>query len=138
MALRYVHLFPVLAAAVAAFLLGAVWYSPVLFGKQWVAAHGHTPEKLAAMRASMGRTYFVSFLCYVVMAAVMSILIGRMDVTMIEGGVKLGGLLGIGIAAPIGLTGLMFSERRLSTWLIDAGYQIAYLVLMGMILVAWR
>src|SRR5205807_5349257 len=105
------------------------------FGKQWVAAQGHTPETLASMRASMGRTYFVSFLCYVVMAAAMSILIGRMDVTMIEGGVKLGGLLGIGIAAPIGLTGLMFSQRRLASWLIDAGCRIAYRVGLGVVFV---
>ncbi len=57
---------------------------------------------------------------------------------MIRGGVKLGALLGVGFAATIGLTANMFSEKRLSTWAIDAAYQVAYLVLMGAILVAWR
>jgi hypothetical protein len=32
----------------------------------------------------------------------------------------------------------MFSEKPLATWLIDAGYQIVYLMVMGAILVAWR
>jgi hypothetical protein len=90
------------------------------------------------MRAGAGRAYGVSFLCYVVMAAAMSMLIGRIGITMVQGGVKLGALLGVGFAATIGLTTNMFSEKRLSTWLIDAGYQIAYLVLMGVILVAWQ
>src|SRR5262245_13708559 len=129
---------PVLVSAVAVFVLGALWYSPVLFGRAWVRAHGYTDEKLAGMRATAGKAYAVSFVCYVVMAAAMSFLIGRMDITMIKGGVKLGAVLGFGFAATIGLTANMFSERRLSAWLIDAGYQVAYLILMGVILVAWR
>src|SRR5207253_9570578 len=36
----------VLVAAVLTMVLGAVWYSPVLFAKQWMHAHGYTPEKL--------------------------------------------------------------------------------------------
>jgi hypothetical protein len=136
--LASVHLLPVLVSAVAVFVLGALWYSPVLFGKAWVQAHGYNEEKIKEMRAGAGRAYGVSFLCYVVMAVAMSILIGRIEITMVRGGVKLGALLGVGFAATIGLTANMFSEKRLSTWLIDAGYQIAYLVLMGVILVAWR
>lgn len=37
-----------IVSAVAAFAVGAVWYSPLLFAKQWMQVHGHTPEKLAA------------------------------------------------------------------------------------------
>jgi hypothetical protein len=133
-----IRILPILVAAIAAFVLGALWYSPVLFGRAWVRAHGYTEEKIAQMRASAGRAYAVSFACYLVMAAAMSILIGRMDVTMLRGGVKLGAILGIGFAAPLGLTANVFSEKRLSAWVIDAGYQLVYLIGMGMILVAWR
>ena len=72
------------------------------------------------------------------MAAAMSVLIGRMDITMVRGGIKLGALVGVGFAATIGLTANMFSEKPLATYLIDAGYQIVYLIAMGVILVAWR
>lgn len=136
--LAHIHWLPVIGAAVAVFAIGALWYSPMLFGKAWAKAHGHTPEKIEAMRASMGRAYGVSFLCYVVMAAAMAILIKRMDVIYVRGGVKLGALIGFGFAATIGLTANMFSEKRLAAWLIDAGYQIVYLMVMGAILVAWR
>lgn len=133
-----IHWLPVVGSAVAVFAIGALWYSPMLFGRAWVKAHGHTPEKIEAMRASMGRAYGVSFVCYLVMAAAMAILIQRMDVIYVRGGVKLGALIGVGFAATIGLTANMFSEKRLATWLIDAGYQIVYLMVMGAILVAWR
>jgi hypothetical protein len=51
------HSLPILVAALAAFLIGALWYSPVLFAKAWVRANGYTPEKLAAMQANAGRAY---------------------------------------------------------------------------------
>ncbi len=46
--------------------------------------------------------------------------------------------LAVVAAATIGLTSYLFSERRFSTYLIDAGYQLVYLVMMGAILGAWR
>lgn len=136
--LASVHFLPVVVSAVAVFVLGAFWYSPALFGKQWVKAHGYTPEKIDEMKKTMGRAYGVSFVCYLVMAAAMSILIGRTGITLPIGGVKLGALLGLGFAATIGLTGHMFSEKPLATYVIDAGYQIVYLMVMGAILAAWR
>jgi uncharacterized protein YneF (UPF0154 family) len=136
--LPLIHILPVVVSAVAVFAIGALWYSPLLFGKQWVKAHGYTEEKIKAMRASMGRAYGVSFLCYLVMAAAMSILIGRIGITLPIGGVKLGAVIGLGFAATIGLTANMFSEKPLATYVIDAGYQIVYLMVMGVILVVWR
>ena len=133
-----VRILPVLVAAIAAFALGALWYSPVLFGRAWVRAHGYTEEKIAQLRASAGLSYAATFGCHLVMAVALSILIGRMDITMLRGGVKLGAILGFGFAAPIGLTANVFSEKRLSAWVIDAGHQIACLILMAVILVAWR
>ena len=60
-----------LAVGVAAFttiVIGAVWYSPLMFQKVWMRAHGYSADKIAELQASAGRTFLVSFLCYVVMA----------------------------------------------------------------------
>jgi len=132
------HVLPIVVAAVAAFVLGAVWYSPVLFGKAWVAANGLTMEKIEAMRASAPRAYTVSFLCNLVMAVALCVLLGRIGVVSWLTGAKLGALVGFGFAATIGLTAHMYSDRKLSAWAIDAAYQVAYLVLMGSILAAWH
>ena len=129
---------PVVVSAVVVFLIGALWYSPVLFGKAWMRAHGHTEEKLRQMQARAGRAYAVSLVCYLVMAVAMSILLQRVGVVSILTGVKLGALLGFGFAATIGLTANVFSDKPLSAYLIDAGYQIVYLIVMGAILAAWR
>ena len=38
----------VIVATVAAFILGAVWYSKALFGNQWMQEVGLTEETIAA------------------------------------------------------------------------------------------
>lgn len=133
-----VNLLAVLVAAIAAFVIGGLWYSPLLFGKVWMRAHGYTPEKMETMRAGVGRAYGLSFLCYLVMATVLAILIGATDTVTALGGVRLGALCWLGFAATIGLTANLFSDKPLATYLLDAGYQLVYLVVMGAILAIWR
>jgi len=128
----------VIVAALAAFALGALWYSPALFAKQWMKAHGYSEEKLKEMQKSANKAYAVSVVCYLVMAAVLSVLMSYTGATTAAQGIRIGFLAWLGFAATLGLTANMFSEKPLSTYLIDAGYQLVYLLIMGAILGAWR
>ena len=47
-----VRILSVLFSAIAVFVLGALWYSPFLFGRAWVKAHGFTEETISRMRAT--------------------------------------------------------------------------------------
>jgi hypothetical protein len=129
----------VIVAAVATFALGALWYSPALFAKPWVRAHGYTPEKVEAMRKGAGKAYGSAFVCYLVMAFMMAILAGRTGAATLPGGVRLGVVVWLGFAATIGMTAQLFSETlKLGVYAIDAGYQLVYLMLQGVILALWR
>lgn len=133
-----INILAVIVAAVLAFGLGALWYSQFLFGKQWAAAHGHTPEKLEAMRKGMGKAYTVTFASQLLMAAAMAVLIRMTHIQSLVGGPKLGLLLWAGFVANVGLSSHMFSDKHIKAYLLDAGYQLAYLVIMGLVLTAWR
>ena len=46
------------------FALGAVWYSPLMFGKTWMKIMGcekYTKEELQAMQKKMGKFYLLQF-----------------------------------------------------------------------------
>ena len=124
-------------AALATVFIGAVWYS-LLFSKLWMKAHGYSKEDLEQMRKTMGRAYIVSLFCYVVMALVLAVLVSWTGVSTVMQGALLGFLVWIGFLATLGLTANMFSEKPLSTYLLDAGYQLVYAVVMGVILAVWR
>ena len=134
-----VNLLAVLVAAILTIALGAVWYSPVLFAKQWMHAHGYTPEKVEEMKKrGVVRAYAISFLCYLVMAYVVGLLVSYTQATGVVQGVWLGFLAWLGFAATLGLTGNMFSDKPIAVWVIDAGYQLAQLLVMSILLTLWR
>jgi hypothetical protein len=133
----HVNLLAVIVAAVVAFAIGALWYSPVLFAKPWMAAQGFTTESMAAMRGTMARSYGISFICMVVMAAVMSVLLRRMGVVGAMHGARFGAFAWLGFAATIGLTANVYGNKPSALYLIDAGYQLVYMAVMGAILAVW-
>lgn len=126
-------------ASIAAFLLGGLWYSPVLFGKAWVKAHGYTDEKVAEMQKGAGRAYAMAFVGNLLMTFVLSVLIRSLGVNGVLGGVHLALLCWFGFSVPISLSTWAFSDNKpFVLWMIDASYQLVYMAIMGAILGAWQ
>lgn len=69
------NLLAIVVAAVVAFLLGGLWYSPLLFARQWMAAHAHSPDDVARMKADAPRAYGISFVAFLVMAAILQLVL---------------------------------------------------------------
>jgi hypothetical protein len=135
-----INFLAVTAAAVATFLIGALWYSPILFAKLWMKAHGYTSEQLKEMQKTATPAYITSFVCYLVMGVVFSVIMSYVypEASSATKGLQLGFLIWLGFAATIGLTANMFSQKPLSTYLIDVSYQLVFLLVMGAILGGWR
>jgi len=129
----------VLVAAVASFVLGALWYGKALFGKAWQQELGFSDEYL--QEGSMGKIFGSSFVLMLVMALGMAMLVqghaGDRDIDAMQGlyhGLYVGLFF---IATSMGIN-LLYQRRSLKLWLIDSGYQIVFLALMGAILGAWQ
>ncbi len=127
----------ILAAAVAPVLIGALWYSPLMFAKAWVRAHGYSAEKLAALQANAGRAYAGSFLAFVVIAFVLHIFLSHLGADSFWSGAGWGFHVWVGFALPIGFAATLHSEKPLMTFGIDTGYHLVYLTTMGAILGGW-
>lgn len=137
MSLAGVNVLAVLVAAVLTFGLGALWYSPLLFARRWMAAHGYSEADVARMQAGMGPSYALAFACWLAMAAVLALVAPHFG----EGvgpTLHAGLLLWLGFSATVGLIANRFSDKPLSAWLIDAGYQVTSVAIMAVVLGAWR
>ena len=125
----------VLAAAASAFVIGGLWWSPLLFQKAWMRANGFTEEKL--QEGSMAKIFGVSFVLTVVMAFNLAMFLAGPDTTVAWGataGVLAGGgwvALGIAVVA-------LFERRSLTYVLVNGGYFVVAFAVMGAILGAWR
>ena len=130
----HINFLAVLVSAVAAFAIGALWYSPMLFAKQWVNAHGFTEERVKEMQKGASKAYSVSLVCQVFIALAMAVIAGYLHLALFVQGLKLGFLVWAGFALPLGLMSTMFTERKMMVFLIDSGYQLVYLLVMGVII----
>lgn len=137
--LASVNYLAVLVAALATFMIGGAWYT-ALFGKLWQRLNGFSEEKMRAMQAKTPPPVFFGtlFACYLLVALVVALLVGALDIRGAGSGALLGLLLWLGPAAAIGMTGQIASDKPLGVFYIDASYQLIYLPLIGAILGAWR
>jgi uncharacterized protein YneF (UPF0154 family) len=133
----HINYLAVVVATVAAFALGGIWYSPLLFAKQWVKAHGYTEERVKEMQQSAGKAYAVSAVCQLLIALALAVLAGYLHLDHLGRGLKLGLLVWAGFAFPLGLMANVFSDKRITVFFIDSGYQLVYLLLMSAIIGSW-
>lgn len=108
----------VMVAAVAAFIVSAVWYSQGVFGKVWMKAAGIKKSDIKNVNTPV--TMAISFVTVVVTAAALAVLF---DVLQLEG-VLSGALLGILVALGFVLMNKAMhslSENKSSNYLIITG-----------------
>ncbi len=120
----------VLLCGVSSMILGALWYSPLLFGGVWQRGAGLSDAELAG--GNMALIYGLAFLLSLVAAAVFAMFLGR------EMG--LGPSVAAGAAAGAFWVGAsfginyLFERRSLGHWGINAGYHTLQFTLFGLIL----
>jgi hypothetical protein len=129
-----VNWFAVLAATVAAFVLGGLWYSPVLFGKRWQAAAGLTDAQVNSGNPALifGGAFVLAFIA----SACFAFFLGP------DPGLHFGTATGFAaglcwVATSFGINGL-FQREKASLVLINAGYHTLQFTLIGLILGLWH
>jgi hypothetical protein len=125
----------VLVAALSTFIIGGLWYSPLLFGKVWMKENNLTDEGLK--NTNMAKVFGFALLWSLVMAFNLAMFLNDKN-TDLSWGATAGFLAGFGwVAMAIFIIGL-FERRSLKYMLINAGYMVVSFVIMGVILGAWR
>jgi len=125
----------IIVATLAGFLIGGLWYSPVLFAKAWMRESGVTDEKIKT--GSMAKIFGFAFLWTFVMAFNLAMYLNAPG-TNLAWGATAGFLAGFGwVAMSIFITGL-FERKSITYMLINAGYMVVALTAMGAIIGAWR
>lgn len=116
--------------AVSSLVLGAIWYSPALFARQWQTAAGLSEEQ--ASSGNMGVIFGMAFLLSLVAAAVFAMFLGK---EMSLGAATAAGFAAglCWVAASYGIN-YLFERRPMRLWLINGGYHTLQFTLFGLIL----
>jgi len=131
---RHNHL-AILAVVVIHQIVGFVWYSPVLFLSPWVHGQGKEVDQL---NQSDPVPFVVSIATSILVSYVVSWLVQVLKADTVKRGAGVGGILGIGVAAPAITMHYAFLGMSWNVIAVDALHSIVLLGLTGGLLAAWR
>lgn len=135
-----VNYWAVLVSAIAHMIIGAAWYSPILFGKPWMKFMGFDKLSKADWKKQQkkaGPGYLVSAIGALIMAFVLAMFLPVLGATTIGTGILVALLFWIGFIATHTLTNAMFTQKAFGHWAIDSVYPLISMIVMSAILVSW-
>ncbi len=129
-----VNYLAVLVAALANYIIGAIWYS-ALFRKSWTKLMGMSEMKVSVASVIVG----------IVGALLMSYVLDHalifantyMGTSGVGAGLIVGALNWLGFIAPVTIGVVTYEKKPFSLWLINGGYWLVSLLVMGIILAVW-
>jgi len=124
----------VLVAALSTFLIGGLWYSPAVFGKSWMKENGFREEDMK--NPNVLKIFGTTFLLAIISSINLAMFLGpENDPAM---GALWGFAAGFGWVATFVGTHYLFERKSFRLFLINAGYSVVALTVMGVILAAWK
>ena len=118
----------ILVATIIGMILGALWYSPVLFGNAWMKCIGKTPETLGKPTIPMIGSIIASLLTAIGVSLLFSIL----NVADLSTAISVGLILGLFIIFPALLSDNLFCGWGNKLLMIQSGYRAVSVFLMSL------
>ncbi|MEZ5002798.1 MAG: DUF1761 domain-containing protein [Chitinophagales bacterium] len=132
----------ILVGALIPMIMGFIWYSPMLFGKAWMASIGKTEADLK--QTNMAVTLGISFILAAILSFFLYSFIGGLHdyIYSLEGegdhyphnflhGTYHGAFAAIVMAIPVLVTNSLFEQRNWTNILINGSYWVITITLMG-------
>ena len=130
-----INFLAMLVSSIVVFVLGAVWYSPLLFQKPWLRLLNINSKTVHPKRMII--LMILNFIMIMVMAFFMNVFIVEMNALTLSKGWLIGFWIGFGFIATTMMTNYMYEQRPLKLYLIDMMYHLISLALLGLIISAW-
>ena len=128
----------VIVAAIASMALGALWYSPVLFGKQWMAMIGLSEQDMEEGKKKMGKSYAIMFIGSLVASGVLAMLADRLGKSTFNDALMFGFFVWLGFYATSTLGSVLWEGRPWKLWCINNGFNLVMLLVVSAIVVLWK
>ena len=124
----------ILVATVVSYVLGALWYSPMLFGNVWAKLSGMDKKMGHVSKKSMNIAYAGTFVTTLITAFVLSRVIALTGMNTLTEGIVIGLLVWVGFFATTQFGKVLWEQMPLKVYLINSGHYLVSLLIMGAIL----
>ena len=127
----------VLVAALASMALGALWYSPLLFGKRWMELMKIDFADMKEMKKKANKMYAINFVATLVMAYVLAHFVDYTQAGTFLEGLEAGFWIWLGFIATVMLGSVLWENKPLELYFLNISYQLLNVLIMAVIVAVW-
>lgn len=127
----------ILVAGIANMVLGALWYSPVLFGNIWMKAMKFSHADMKNTK-HMGIRYAAAFLMGLLMVYVLAHYVSYMEASTASKGAETAFWPWLGFMVPILVGDILWNGKSFTVFVINAAHYLVAMLMAGVILAIWQ
>lgn len=133
-----VNITNVIITAVVAFIVGWLWHSPMLFGKQWMKLMGKNPKDMDKKMdmSKMTQPMAIQFVASIIMAYVLSHILTAYQTAGISEALQGAFWVWLGFIGATSINQVLWEGRSWNLWLFNNAYHLVSLIVMGVVLVS--
>jgi hypothetical protein len=124
------------AAGIVHFIIGAGWYT--VLGGAWLAAIGKTEAQIRTEQPNMAIPLVIALVVAIIIAYTLAWLLPKLGSQSAAAGAKTGAMLALTLIATTIAMNYGFEARSISLWLINSGYMVVGMTVMGAIIGGWK
>ena len=127
----------VFLAAIASMVIGMFWYSPSIFGKEWMKMMGPKAKDMGKMDADTKKSIAIGFLVSLLGAYVLAHFVNWFQLETIQEAVQFSFWTWLGFIAAVQFSDMLWTKSPMKLFYINGGYRLVALVVMTSILTLW-
>lgn len=129
-----VNLLPFLIGGFFNMILGALWYSNILFAKSWMKESGVTDEDVSD-NSNMGPVYGFTLIMAFITSYVIGFVVTNLGLTSILHSIIFAFILWLGTDLPMIIKNWGFEKRSLKLGFINHSYQLVVYVIVSLLFI---
>jgi hypothetical protein len=130
-----ISIVPLIVAALIRIVVGSLWYSPIGFAATWRRLVNVTE---AQFQAGMPKAIAADVVGSLLLAYGLAHVVAWAGAATIAQGFEVGFLCWLSFVAVILLTTVLYEQKPLRLFVLNAGFNLIALALMGALLAVWR
>lgn len=132
-----INIFALVAAGVTSVVIGAVWYTPAVFGTAWMSLAGLTAERAETAKKRMPYMAVGGFLASVILAWVLAQFVSALNIIAFGDALIIGFWMWFGFMVPVLIGPVLWEQKSIKYFAINAGYWLVTILAIATIVTLW-
>lgn len=134
--LHFFNFWPLLIGAISNMIIGALWYSPILFGKVWMKLAGITEADIEKENSS--KSMLLGLIPSILSVFFLYLMLAISNANSFLEALSIGTIASVGFAGMTLLNNVIFEKRPFKLFLLNVGYAFVAWNIAAIIITIWK